>query len=70
VPLKSVVKSLTPEGIPVSRVTMELTDRPCRICPGDFRPGSAYVIECVNRCLTFERGYSRTSFGHCCCPSV
>src|SRR5581483_2385112 len=47
VPLKSVLKSFTPQGKPVWRFTIELTDQPSRICPGVLRPGMAYVAENV-----------------------
>src|SRR5579863_9784596 len=50
VPLKSVVVSWMNQGVPVWDVTIELTDQPCRSCPGVLIPGKAYVTERVNRC--------------------
>src|SRR5689334_11256511 len=41
VPLKSLEVSCGYHGWPDCRATMELIDQPCRICPGDFLPGSA-----------------------------
>src|SRR3974377_1354221 len=41
VPLKSVVKSLTPHGAPLCRFTMELIDHPERSCSGALTLGRA-----------------------------
>src|ERR1700704_2940249 len=39
VPLKSLVKSCTAQGVALCKVTMELICQPCRICPGECFPG-------------------------------